>query len=147
MLQYERLVRSQAHICELLSTVVPTCILQPLVENALRDGVLMRSTPGHIPIEALREEGTLRLSTRDDGPGLPANWNASGDSGMRLTNTRERLHRLYGQDHRLDIAATPGSGVHVALMLPFPKTRGQRSAFSESDAEPAWHPLATTGTE
>jgi len=123
---------------DVLDAYVPTFILQPLVENALRHGVLTRSTPGQILIEAWREDGSLRLSVRDDGPGLPADWDAAGGSGVGLTNTRERLHRLYGKDQSLDIAAAPGSGVHVALTLPFRKTRGLRSG--ESHAESEWHP-------
>jgi signal transduction histidine kinase len=123
---------------DVLDAYVPTFILQPLVENALRHGVLTRSTPGQILIEAWRENGSLRLSVRDDGPGLPADWDAAGGSGVGLTNTRERLHRLYGKDQSLDIAAAPGSGVHVALTLPFRKTRGLRSG--ESHAESEWQP-------
>jgi two-component system, LytTR family, sensor kinase len=128
---------------DVLDAYVPTFILQPLVENALRHGVLTRSTPGQILIEACREDGALRLSVRDDGPGLPADWDAAGGSGVGLTNTRERLHRLYGKDQSLDIAATPGSGVHVALTLPFRKTRGLRS--SDAHAESAWHSPVTAG--
>jgi two-component system, LytTR family, sensor kinase len=124
---------------DVLDAYVPTFILQPLVENALRHGVLTRSTPGQILIEAFREDGSLRLSVRDDGPGLPDDWR----SGVGLTNTRERLHRLYGTDQSLDIAAAPGSGVHVALTLPFRKTRGLRSAGSnDTHAESAWHSVA-----
>jgi two-component system LytT family sensor kinase len=123
---------------DVLDAYVPTFILQPLVENALRHGVLTRSTPGQILIEACREDGALRLSVRDDGPGLPDDWR----SGVGLTNTRERLHRLYGKDQSLDIAAAPGSGVHVALTLPFRKTRGLRSGSSDAHPESAWHSVA-----
>jgi two-component system LytT family sensor kinase len=128
---------------DVLDAYVPTFILQPLVENALRHGVLTRTTPGQILIEAWRENGSLRLSVRDDGPGLPADWDAAGGSGVGLTNTRERLHRLYGKDQSLDIAAAPGSGVHVALTLPFRKTRGLRSGDSHAESE--WQPAVPAG--
>jgi two-component system LytT family sensor kinase len=130
---------------DVLDAYVPTFILQPLVENALRHGVLTRSTPGQILIEATREDGALRLSVRDDGPGLPENWDPAGNSGVGLNNTRERLHRLYGKDQSLDIAAAPGSGVHVALTLPFRKTRGLRGAGSEAHPESAWHSAVPAG--
>jgi two-component system LytT family sensor kinase len=130
---------------DVLDAYVPTFILQPLVENALRHGVLTRSSPGQILIEACREDGSLRLSVRDDGPGLPADWDAAGGSGVGLTNTRERLHRLYGKDQSLDIAATPGSGVHVALTLPFRKTRGLRSGGADAHGESAWHSPVSAG--
>ena len=126
---------------DVLDAYVPTFILQPLVENALRHGVLTRSSPGQILIEANREDGSLRLSVRDDGPGLPENWDAADNSGVGLNNTRERLHRLYGKDQSLDIAAAPGSGVHVALTLPFRKTRGLRGTHTES----AWHSAVPAG--
>jgi two-component system, LytTR family, sensor kinase len=130
---------------DVLDAYVPSFILQPLVENALRHGVLTRSSPGQILIEAKRENGSLRLSVRDDGPGLPENWDAEGNSGVGLNNTRERLHRLYGKDQSLDIAAAPGSGVHVALTLPFRKTRGLRGGSGESHHESAWHSAVPAG--
>jgi two-component system LytT family sensor kinase len=130
---------------DVLDAYVPSFILQPLVENALRHGVLTRSSPGQILIEAKREDGSLRLSVRDDGPGLPENWDAEGNSGVGLNNTRERLHRLYGKDQSLDIAAAPGSGVHVALTLPFRKTRGLRGGSGESHHESAWHSAVPAG--
>jgi two-component system LytT family sensor kinase len=126
---------------EVLGAYVPTFILQPLVENALRHGVLTRSTPGQIAIQAWRENGSLRLSVRDDGPGLPAGWDPKDGSGVGLTNTRERLHRLYGKEQSLDIAANPGSGVHVALTLPFRKTRGLRSGESSSEPSESHSPV------
>lgn len=103
---------------EVLGAFVPTFILQPLVENALRHGVLTRSSPGQIAIQAWRENGSLRLSVRDDGPGLPAGWDPARAAGEGLSNTRERLHQLYGDDHSLDIAGGAGHGVHVDLTLP-----------------------------
>jgi two-component system, LytTR family, sensor kinase len=130
---------------DVLDAYVPTFILQPLVENALRHGVLTRSTMGQILIEAKREDGSLRLSVRDDGPGLPENWDAADNSGVGLTNTRERLHRLYGKNQSLDIAAAPGAGVHVALNLPFRKTRGLRGSSTESHPDSAWHSAVTAG--
>jgi two-component system LytT family sensor kinase len=130
---------------DVLDAYVPSFILQPLVENALRHGVLTRSTPGQILIEAKREDGSLRLSVRDDGPGLPENWDAADNSGVGLNNTRERLHRLYGKDQSLDIAAAPGAGVHVALTLPFRKTRGLRGGSGESHHESASHSAVPAG--
>jgi signal transduction histidine kinase len=113
---------------EVRRAFVPTFILQPLVENAIRHGIATRTTPGQIAIHAWRENGSLRLSVRDDGPGLPDGWNLDRGLGEGLSNTRERLERLYGDDQSLDIAGKPGSGVHVALTLPFRETEGPRSS-------------------
>jgi sensor histidine kinase YesM len=99
---------------------VPTFILQPLVENAVRHGVAVRHERGLIEVTARRNNGDLGISIRDDGPGLPPGWSADAALGVGLTNTRERLQALYGTGcERLDIRNAPGGGVLVNLTLPF----------------------------
>jgi LytS/YehU family sensor histidine kinase len=99
--------------------LVPSLILQPLVENAIRHGLASDAVDGQIEIRAWRERESLRLSVHDDGPGLPADWDPERGFGVGLSNTRERLHRLYGDGQRFEIAGHPGAGVRVALTLPF----------------------------
>jgi two-component system, LytTR family, sensor kinase len=101
-----------------MPALVPSLILQPLVENAVRHGLASGSADGHIEIRARREGGTLRLTVKDDGPGLPADWHAAEGYGLGLSNTRERLERLYGHDQRFEIANAAGGGVEVTLTLP-----------------------------
>ena len=98
---------------------MPTFILQPLLENPIRHGIARRSTAGLIEIQAYQEIGALHLSVRDDGPGLPSNWDPERGLGVGLRNTRERLRRLYGDDQAFGIAAIEGSGVRVDLRLPY----------------------------
>jgi LytS/YehU family sensor histidine kinase len=102
-----------------LRALVPTFILQPLLENAIRYGIATRSAPGTIEIQAWQEAAALHLTVRDDGPGLPANWDPEHGLGVGLSNTRERLRRLYGVDQRFQITGAPGGGVQVDLTLPF----------------------------
>lgn len=102
-----------------LRAMVPTFILQPLLENAIRHGIARRSTAGLIEIQAWHENGSLHLSVRDDGPGLPADWDIERAIGVGLSNTQERLRRLYGDEQRFEIATMEGSGVRVDLTLPY----------------------------
>lgn len=111
---------------DVLGALVPSLILQPLVENAIRHGLSSSDAGngqdgqnGQIEIRAWREQESLRLSVHDDGPGLPADWDPERGLGVGLSNTRERLHRLYGDDQRFEIVGHPGAGVRVALTLPF----------------------------
>jgi two-component system LytT family sensor kinase len=103
------------------AALVPTFILQPLVENAVRHGIAMRHEKGAIEVNAWRNNGDLGISIRDDGPGLPAKWTIQDRLGTGLTNTRERLETLYGKggQDRLNIRNAPDGGVLVNLTLPF----------------------------
>lgn len=99
--------------------LVPTFILQPLVENAVHHGVATRFERTLIEVSANRGEGRLRLSVRDNGSGLPEGWDAARDAGIGLSNTRERLQRLYGDSRQhFDIRRRPQGGVEVELSFP-----------------------------
>jgi two-component system LytT family sensor kinase len=104
---------------EMMTALVPSLILQPLVENAVRHGLASGSAAGTIEIRARREADTLRVTVKDDGPGLPAGWDPAHGFGVGLSNTRERLDRLYGADQRFDITGQPDEGVLVTLTIPF----------------------------
>jgi sensor histidine kinase YesM len=100
--------------------LVPSFILQPLVENAVQHGAAARSANGTIAVEAWRDNGTVRLAVRDNGPGLPPGWTVENSEGIGIANTRERLRHLYGeQNQSLKISEEPGGGVRVDLSLPF----------------------------
>ncbi len=95
---------------------VPSLILQPLVENAVRHGIAPRAAAGTIEIAAERRDGTLLLSVRDDGVGLAA---GAPREGVGLANTRARLHQLYGARQSLELTGGPGAGTCVRVSLPF----------------------------
>lgn len=101
---------------ETLTAAVPSLILQPLVENAVRHGIARRAEAGVIEITAAREANRLRLQVRDDGPGLRKDF-AAEDEGVGLRNTRARLARLYGDKH--NFALRNGAGLTVELAIPF----------------------------
>jgi hypothetical protein len=93
---------------------VPSLILQPILENAIRHGIARKTTPGCVEIRASRDEGGLALRVQDDGPGvrgLPADGNG-------LSITRARLRELYGDASLLQLAGAPDGGTIVTLRIP-----------------------------
>ena len=101
-----------------LDARVPSLILQPLIENAVRYGIGSREEGGSIAVRASRRGQMLALQVEDDGPGI-----SGAREGIGLSNTRARLAELYGERQRCDISATDGSGTRVALELPLSSGR------------------------
>ena len=102
-----------------LEASVPNLILQPIVENAVRHGVAPRSSPGRIEIQATSDNGALKISIRDDGPGLNSRARRlRPQTGLGLSNTRERLAQLYGDSHRFELINAPEGGLIVSLEIP-----------------------------
>jgi two-component system LytT family sensor kinase len=101
--------------------MVPTLILQPLVENAIIHGIATRSDKGAIVVGVRKEQERLHISVEDDGTGLPPGWDLERNGGVGLNNTRERLRWLYGDAaHTLEVSDGPaGRGVRVDIILPF----------------------------
>ena len=95
---------------------VPTLILQPLVENAIRHGVAPREEGGTIVIAASTENARVRLTVSDDGPGF-ANG-APERLRVGLRNTQARLEQLYGANYDLRFAERAGGGVMVEITIP-----------------------------
>jgi two-component system, LytTR family, sensor kinase len=103
---------------EALGALIPTLILQPLVENAVRYSVLPRDHGGSLWVSVRKELAVLVVSVEDDGPGLDgATFNAFG---MGLQNSSDRLTALYGAAASLTIGSrTDGTGCAVVIRLPF----------------------------
>lgn len=108
-----------------LHAAVPGMILQPLVENALRHGLLDKTTPGNLLVRARREGAQLHLSVEDDGLGLPA---GGAVDGVGLGTTRERLRMLFEDGASLELRAREGGGTRAALRMPFRATAMARAA-------------------
>jgi len=97
--------------------LVPTFLLQPLIENAVHHGIAPRTEAGRIDIRIRREDTELHLEVHDDGPGLAAGGTAAG--GVGLANTRARLLHLYGTAQRLEVSNGRYGGCMARVILPF----------------------------
>jgi len=99
--------------------LVPHLILQPLVENALRHGILPREEAGRVEISARVLDGQhLELRVRDNGNGLaPAN-DSLGRAGIGLQNIRSRLAQLYGDAQQFEIGNAADGGVEARVRIP-----------------------------
>jgi two-component system LytT family sensor kinase len=96
--------------------LLPHLVLQPLVENAVTHAMTGLREQGRIEVCASTADGRLRLSVRDNGPGLPESEEPR--RGVGLGNTAERLRHLYGTEASLGLANRPEGGLDVTLELP-----------------------------
>ena len=97
--------------------LVPTMLLQPLVENAIRHGISRVREPGYVRVTARARDGRLQLTVRDTGPGVQPGAESTGN-GIGLANTRARLEQLYGGDYTMELENVPEGGARVVLELP-----------------------------
>jgi signal transduction histidine kinase len=119
-----------------LDAVVPSFLLQPLVENAIRHGVGPRLAGGRIAVTAAREGAVLRLTVRDDGVGLAADWGGRRDAGVGLRNTAARLEQLYPEGHVFRVMPGAAAGVEVLLDLPWRSAPAASKSFPVGAAAP-----------
>jgi signal transduction histidine kinase len=102
--------------------LVPSLILQPLIENAIKYAVAREVNGGEIVITARKFGHDLLLEVADNGPGLPdivvADKTSDNGSGVGLVNTRERLAALYDNDFALVLTQNQPRGVKVNIRIP-----------------------------
>jgi two-component system LytT family sensor kinase len=103
---------------ELYPAQVPSLILQPMVENAIKHGIAKRAQGGAIRIAASRNNGMLTLRVSNDGPSLAADWETLR-SGIGISNVRTRLESLYGDASEMSMRNQNTGGVEVSVSLPF----------------------------
>ncbi len=96
--------------------LVPSLLLQPLVENAIRHGNASHASGGTIEIRVERVGASLHLTVQDDGPGASPGTDVFA-TGIGLSATRDRLRLLYGSGHRFE-AGNRGRGFAVDIALP-----------------------------
>jgi sensor histidine kinase YesM len=103
-----------------LDALVPSLLLQPLLENAMRHGVSSIDGRCVVSVQARLVRNRLVIDVRDAGPGIDL-ATASPSGGVGLTNTRERLGYLYGADHRFELVTLDSGGLLVSIDVPFRK--------------------------
>lgn len=109
-----------------LNIIVPSMLLQPLIENSIKHGLEPRISGGTVTLRSRVDEGRLLLEIEDDGvgiePGGPTTAPVSGlvreGSGIGMRNVRERIQVLYGDEASVDIVSRPGRGTRVSLRMP-----------------------------
>ena len=111
---------------ETLDIIVPSMLLQPLIENSIKHGLEPRISGGTVTLRSRIADGRLLLEIEDDGvgiePGGPITAPDSGivreGSGIGMRNVRERIQVLYGDEAHVDIISRPGRGTRVSLRMP-----------------------------
>lgn len=108
-----------------LTQPLPALILQPLVENCVKHGVLPKRGGGAVFIKAARNNGALSIAIEDNGVGMgvsPSERNRLSEeekgAGIGLSNVDERLKTIYGPEYSLRIISNPGHGTRFELAIP-----------------------------
>lgn len=105
-----------------LEAIVPSMILQPLIENSIKHGLAPKIDGGSVTIRSRFEESVLVIEVFDDGVGIPASSAALSrptyGAGIGLSNVAERLKVLYGDTATMTVTSEEGKGTSVVLRLP-----------------------------
>jgi two-component system LytT family sensor kinase len=114
----------------MITVMVPSMLLQPLVENAIRHGIEGRRSGGTVVLSARRAGDFLRIEVTDDGVGLPPNWQMDACAGLGVRVTRERLETLYSDvgDDQFTICRRKGGGTEVTVRIPLNRTEDKARA-------------------
>jgi two-component system, LytTR family, sensor kinase len=120
---------------ETLDLVVPSMVLQPLIENAIKHGLEPRISGGTVTLRSAMHDGRLRIEIEDDGIGMHADNppQSTNGTGIGIRNVRERLEVLYGDAAGFDIVSRPGRGTRITLDLPLAEIDGA-SAYAPPDS-------------
>jgi sensor histidine kinase YesM len=102
-----------------LDVIVPSMILQPLVENSIKHGLSRKVGGGRITITTLIRDGHTIIEVIDDGLGMSEERleHAVG-GGIGLSNVNERLRTIYGANYQLKLTSVPGKGTRAAVEIP-----------------------------
>ena len=103
-----------------LDLLVPSMLLQPLVENSIRHGLASKVDGGTIRVRSRRIGSQLQIVVEDDGVGIPESRLARmfEQGGIGVTNVNERLKVLYGDSYRMWIDSRPGEGTSTGIEIP-----------------------------
>jgi two-component system LytT family sensor kinase len=102
-----------------LDVFVPSMLLQPMVENALKHGLAPRLEGGRISLRTRRQDGRLTIEVEDNGRGIPAERLPNVYvEGIGISNVHERLRLLYGDEFRMEIRSQEGQGTQIHIEIP-----------------------------
>jgi two-component system LytT family sensor kinase len=102
-----------------LDVIVPSMILQPLIENSIKHGLARKVGGGCITITTVRREGHAVIEVHDDGLGMSEErLEQAFNGGIGLSNVNERLRTIYGAHYRLKLTSVPGKGTWASLDIP-----------------------------
>jgi two-component system LytT family sensor kinase len=102
-----------------LDSFVPSMLLQPIVENALKHGLAAKLGGGELTIRTESQDGRLIIAIEDNGVGIPKERMAQVfEDGIGISNVHERLRVLYGADFRMDISSREGEGTRTRIEIP-----------------------------
>jgi two-component system LytT family sensor kinase len=102
-----------------LDIIVPSMILQPLIENSIKHGLGRKVGEGRITIRATRQAGHVVIDVVDNGVGMPqTRMEAESESGIGLRNVNERLRVIYGANYQLRLHSAPGEGTAARIEIP-----------------------------
>jgi len=122
---------------ETLDVMIPSMILQPLLENAIRHGIGPKIEGGTITLHVTRGKGQLFIEVLDDGVGIPEQRRPGIlESGIGISNVHERLKVLYGQDFSMRIESQAGKGTAIRIEIPELVTSGQPVAIETAQVLP-----------
>jgi two-component system LytT family sensor kinase len=105
-----------------LNAIVPSLILQPLIENAVKYGPENRSNNLKIAISGRRRDNDLVLTIADNGPGLPDDWHLEREQGFGIKSVRSRLFDMYAERQNFKLANGPQGGAVAEIRLPFTRS-------------------------
>jgi two-component system LytT family sensor kinase len=102
-----------------LDSFIPSMLLQPIVENALKHGLAAKLEGGSIVIRTVSQDSRLVIEIEDNGMGIPGERLAQVyQEGIGISNVQERLRVLYGGDFRMDISSREGEGTRIRIEMP-----------------------------
>jgi two-component system LytT family sensor kinase len=99
--------------------LVPSMLLQPLVENSIKHGLASKVDGGEIRVRSRRHGDRLQVMVEDDGVGIPeAKLARLFEQGIGVNNVNERLKVLYGDGYKMWIDSRPGEGTSTGIEIP-----------------------------
>src|SRR4029078_6247048 len=102
-----------------LDLIVPSMLLQPLVENSIKHGLSQKLGEGRVVIRSSREQDHAIIDVIDNGIGIPSGdaGRIKGGSGIGLRNVNERLQVIYGANYQLQLDSVPGEGTCARIVI------------------------------